>query len=110
MIVRRFCGTVCVWRQRRYVTVSLGRRPRNLSAQEASAESANQFGARSQFRRREVNRAFSADVCLSTNPGALPQAGDECCAFGAKHKRETPRRLTQTLCNFVIRISGFFRH
>ena len=101
MIVRRFCGTVCVWRQRRYVTVSLGRRPRNLSAQEASAESANQ---------REVNRAFSADVCLSTNPGALPQAGDECCAFGAKHKRETPRRLTQTLCNFVIRISGFFRH
>jgi len=78
---------VCVWRQGRYVTVSLGHRPRNLNAQQANAESANQFSARSQFGRREVNRAF-----------------------GAKYKRETPRRLTQTPYNFIIRVSGFFRH
>jgi len=32
----------------------------------------------------EVNRAFSAGAFGSLNPGALPQAGDECCAFGAE--------------------------
>src|SRR5437667_10330114 len=33
----------------------------------------------------EVNRAFSACAWNGINPGALPQAGAECRAFGAKH-------------------------
>src|SRR5207249_10794812 len=32
----------------------------------------------------EVNRAFSACAWDAINPGALPQAGAECRAFGAK--------------------------
>jgi hypothetical protein len=32
----------------------------------------------------KVNRAFSANKIFFTSPEALPQAGYECCAFGAK--------------------------
>jgi hypothetical protein len=46
---------------------SLGQRPRDA----ISAESANQSEV------VEVNRAFSAGVSKSTNPGALPQASGE---------------------------------
>jgi hypothetical protein len=31
----------------------------------------------------KVNRAFSAGALVLRNPGAMPQAGGECCAFGA---------------------------
>jgi hypothetical protein len=35
-----------------------------------------------------MNRPFSAGrLILFTNPGVLPQANVECCAFGAKRKR-----------------------
>jgi len=35
-----------------------------------------------------MNRAFSAGrLVLFTNPGVLPQANVECCAFGARRKR-----------------------
>jgi hypothetical protein len=34
----------------------------------------------------QVNRAFSAGAWGLANPGALPQARCECCAFGAKQK------------------------
>src|SRR5437588_11831316 len=34
---------------------------------------------------RQMIRAFSAGVLGTMNPGAMPQACDECCAFGAKH-------------------------
>ncbi len=38
-----------------------------------------------------LNRAFSAGVSLLfIDPGAFPQADDECRAFGAKHIREMP--------------------
>jgi len=47
----------------------------------ASAEGANQLHC------ADVNRAFSASVWDSVNPGAAPQAQDEWCAFGAGHAR-----------------------
>lgn len=36
----------------------------------------------------EVNRAFSAGVWVSSNPGALPQAANECAPNGALHRLE----------------------
>jgi hypothetical protein len=43
------------------------------------------------------------------NPGALPQAGDECCAFGAKHRPDTLSvRQAGSLCyNYFFTISAF---
>ena len=40
---------------------------------------------------KEVNRGFSAGGLGSTNPGALLQAPDETCAFGAEHIRRWTR-------------------
>jgi hypothetical protein len=42
----------------------------------------------------KVNRAFSAGGFLHfTDPGALPEAGGECCAFGAKNFEESYRHF-----------------
>jgi len=52
----------------------------------------------------EVNRAFSVGTWGLANPGALPQARYECCAFSANHKRRCSESLKpsvtgeQSLC------------
>src|SRR5438034_11136899 len=38
----------------------------------------------------EMNRAFSADALGTLGPEAMPQACDECCAFGANHISSLP--------------------
>jgi len=65
--------------------VSLGHPPQEFkSPYKTSAESALQSDGWIE-RVLEVNRAFSACAWDAINPGALPQAGAECRAFGAKH-------------------------
>jgi hypothetical protein len=70
-----------VQRQRRCLMLAWGIAPGKFIGLNTSAESALHFGLSAW---PKLNRPFSADVVWgSTNPGALPQAGAECCAFGA---------------------------
>jgi len=57
---------------------------------------------------RLITRAFSAEVLLVHSPGALPQANDECRAFGAKQKTTKAAKIASVRhSTFVTRHSAF---
>jgi hypothetical protein len=84
------------------VSYQPGAPPRNAKRAQRSAESVIQSGDWFYWRQAEhlsksipslrqdcyeMNRAYSAGYHDSTDPGAMPQAQNECRAFGAKHLR-----------------------
>jgi hypothetical protein len=95
---------VCIYRRRRYFTISLGHRPRNLIARKQALKARFTFG---QVQKLDESRFQRLAFGPSMNLRCCPRLEIECCVFGDKNIRHQQACATRALLFFENFVAPF---